>query len=165
MKFSKNEKYKSWLKECYRHAKKSNHPSTHVAAILIDKEKIILRGLNAFPPGVIQKRERFKEENKHIYLNHAERDVVYKAAKKGISTKGLTMAMPWLPCIPCANAVISAGIKKLVIHKQMNERTSEKWREELKNAVKILGEAKVKIVAYDGFVGTRAYMHGEIWDA
>ncbi len=124
IKITKNEKYKDWLMECYNHAKKSNHPSTHVAAILIKKNKIILKGLNSFPPGVIQKKERFKGENRHVYLNHAERDVIYRAAKKGISTKNLWMIMPWLPCIDCATAIISSGIKKLIVHKQMIEKTS-----------------------------------------
>ena len=106
-----------------------------------------------------------KGPDKHIYPNHAERDLVYLAAKKGIKTNGLTMVMPWLPCIPCANAVISSGIKKLIIHKQMVERTREGWQEELKNAVKIMKEAGVKMIAYDGEVGAKAYMHSEFWNA
>lgn len=140
--------------------KKSNHPSTHNAALIVDKEyKIILKGVNNLPPGVKNKKERFEGNNKHIYPNHAERDVIYKAAKMGISTDNLIMIMPWLPCINCANAIISSGIKKLIIHKQMTERTREGWVEELKNAVQIMGEAEIKIIAYDGLVGANAYMH------
>ncbi len=75
------------------------------------------------------------------------------------------MVMPWLPCIPCANAVISSGIKKLIVHKQMIEKTREGWQKELKDAVQILGEAGVKIIAYDGVVGVKAYMHSNKWDA
>ncbi|MBN2459380.1 hypothetical protein JXB28_03790 [Candidatus Woesearchaeota archaeon] len=153
------------LKECYAYAKKSYHPSTHNAALLVDKGKIILRGVNVLPPRVKRKKERFEGNNKHIYPNHAERDLVYKAARKGISTSGLTMVMPWLPCIPCANAIISSGIATLIVHKQMVERTREGWQEELRNAVKIMKEAGVKIIAYDGRVGAKAYMHHEVWDA
>jgi deoxycytidylate deaminase len=75
------------------------------------------------------------------------------------------MIMPWIPCIPCANAVISSGIETLIIHKQMLERTREKWQEELKDAVQILKEAEVEIIAYDGPVGAKAYMHSQEWDA
>lgn len=165
IKISKDAKYASWLKECYEYAKKSNHPSTHNAALLIKDDEIILKGLNILPPGVKETKERFEGENKHVYLNHAERDLVYKAAKKGISTDGLAMVMAWLPCIPCANAVISAGISRLIIHKQMVERTADKWKEELKNAVQIMNEAGVEIIAYDGIVGVKAYMHQKEWDA
>ena len=165
IKTSKNKKYEDFLKECYRYAKKSNHPTTHVAAMLIKNNKIILKGSNSFPPGVLQKKERFQGENKHIYLNHAERDVIFKAAKNGISTKGLIMVMPWLPCVLCANAIISAGIKKLIVHKQMIEKTSEDWKNELKDALELLKEAKISISAYDGITGMKAYMHGEFWDS
>ncbi len=165
IKVTKNNFYKNLLRECYKYASKSNHPSTHTGALLVKNRKIILKGKNVLPPGVKEVKERFEGQNKHIYLNHAERDVIYKAAKKGIKTNGLTMVMPWLPCIPCADAIISSGIKTLVVHKQMIERTRKGWQQELKNAVQILNEAGVQIIAYDGVVGAKAYMHGQEWDA
>ncbi len=33
--------YKDLLKDCYDYASKSNHPSTHTAALLVDDEKVI----------------------------------------------------------------------------------------------------------------------------
>ena len=153
------------LKACYEYASQSNHPSTHNAALLVDNDKIILRGKNILPPGVNELNERYEGDNKHIYLNHAERDVVYKAARKGIKTEGLMMVMPWLPCIPCANAIISSGIDKLVVHKQMIERTRRKWQKELKDAVQIMEEARIKIIAFDGVVGVKAYMDSSEWNA
>lgn len=165
IKLSKNAKYAKWLKNCYIYARKSTHPSTHNAALLIDKGKAILRGINNLPPGVKSIKKRFEGTNKHIYPNHAERDLIYKAARSGIATKGLTMAMPWLPCIPCANAIITAGIRKLIIHKQMVERTDKKWRNELKDATQIMIEAGIRIIAYDGPIGAKAYMHSQEWDA
>ena len=41
---SKDKKYKELLKECYVYAKNSNHPSTHTAALLVEGDKIILKG-------------------------------------------------------------------------------------------------------------------------
>ena len=46
----------------------------------------------------------------------------------------------------------------------MAERTREGWREELYEAIEILEEARIKIIAYDGKVGIKAYMHQEEWD-
>src|SRR3989344_1968007 len=165
IKVSKDLKHRDLLKECYNYSKNSNHSSTHNAALLTNDGKIILKGVNILPPGVKEKKECFEGDNKHLYPNHAERDVIYKAAKKGITTDGLKMIMPWLPCIPCANAVISSGIEKLIVHKQMVERTREGWQEELKNAVQIMQEAGVDIIAYDGLIGVKAYMHSQEWDA
>jgi len=166
VKITRNKKYRELLRECYKYSRKSDHPSTHNAALLVDKSgKIVLKGLNILPPGVKKRKERYEGENKHKYLNHAERDVIYKAARKGIKTRGLTMVMPWLPCIPCANAIITSGIKKLIVHKQMIIRTREEWKEELINAVRMMKEAGVKILAYDGEIGVKAFMHGKEWIA
>jgi dCMP deaminase len=163
---STDPKYADFLRECYEYAKNNHHhPSTHNAALLIKDDKILLKGMNILPQGVEEKKERFEGKDKHIYPNHAERDLIYKAARKGISTEGLTMVMPWLPCIPCANAIISSGIKTLIVHKQMFERTRDGWQEELKNAIQIMKEAKVKMIIYDGLVGSKAYMHSQEWDA
>ena len=165
IKVSKDLKHRDLLKECYNYSKNSNHSSTHNAALLTNDGKIILKGVNILPPGVKEKKERFEGDNKHIYPNHAERDVIYKAAREGLSTNGLTMIMPWLPCIPCANAIISSGIERLIVHKQMVERTREGWQEELKNAVQIMEEAGIELIAYDGLVSAKAYMHSQEWDS
>ena len=163
--FSNDSLYADLLRDCYAHATNSNHPSTHTAALLVQNGKVVLRGTNILPPAVQALKERFEGENKHIYLNHSERDVLYKAARNGIPTQSLMMVMPWLPCLNCANGIISAGITTLVVHKQMIERTRERWQEELKNAVKILNEAEISIIAYDGIVGVKAYMNKQEWDA
>ena len=47
----------------------------------------------------------------------------------------------------------------------MIERTREGWQEELRNAVEIMKEAGVKIIAYDGVVGEKSYLHSQEWDA
>jgi dCMP deaminase len=165
IKTSSGKKYQILLKECYHYASKSNHPSTHNSALLVKDEKVILVGKNIFPKGVKYTEKRVNKNNKHIYPNHAERDLIYHAAKKGIKTEGLTIVMPWLPCIQCANAIISSGIKKLIVHKQMIERTRTGWQKELENALEIMFEAGIKIIAFDGIVGAKAYMHGQEWDA
>jgi len=165
VKISEDPEYKNLLRLCYEYAYKSNHPSTHNAALLVEGGKVKAWGINTLPPGVENRKERFEGKNKHIYPNHAERDAIYKAAREGVKTEGLEMVMPWLPCIPCANAIITSGIKRLICHKQMIEKTDEKWVEELEEALELLKEAGVEVVAYDGKVGAKAYMHGEEWDA
>lgn len=160
-----DERFRDLLRDCYTHAAQSPHPSTHTAALLVRGEEVVMRGINELPPGVRIIPERFEGENKHLYPNHAERDVIYRAAREGIRTDTLTMVMPWLPCIPCANAIITSGIRTLIVHRQMIERTSDRWQEELKNAVQILQESGVSIIAYDGLVGVQAYMHKELWEA
>lgn len=57
---SQDPKYASWLKDCYQYSKKSNHPSTHNAALLFADDKMVLEGVNIFPPGVKEVKERFE---------------------------------------------------------------------------------------------------------
>lgn len=163
---SEDNLYKILFKECYNYWSESNHPSTRMWALLISGDTILLKGKNILPIWVKEKDERFEWDNKHIYLNHAERDVIYKAAKGWIKTEGLTMIMPWLPCISCANAIISSWIKELIVHKQMIDRkTKDMWKEELKKSLDILNEAGIQIIAYDWVVWTKAYMHWKTWEA
>ena len=165
IKIENNSNNAKWLKECYIYARKSDHPATHNGALLIKNNKVLLKGVNKLPPNIKKLKSRLKGPNKHVYLNHAEQDVIFQAAKKGISTNGLLMVMPWVPCVPCTNAIISSGIKKLIVHKQMIERTTEDWHLELQHAVQLLKEASVKIVMFDGVVGAKAYMHRQEWKA
>ncbi|MBD3208834.1 hypothetical protein GF367_00250 [Candidatus Woesearchaeota archaeon] len=76
-----------------------------------------------------------------------------------------TARTSWLPCIPCACAIIIAGIKELITHKQIVERTSERWEEELQDGVHLMDEAGVRIIAYDGVIGVKNLMEHEEWDA
>ncbi|MBI3051238.1 hypothetical protein HYY74_02165 [Candidatus Woesearchaeota archaeon] len=165
IRITSDQKYVALLRQCYIYARRSNHPSTHNAALLVRDGRVVCRGLNILPLGVKNLPQRYQGANKHIYPNHAERAVIYNAARHGIAVKGLVMVMPWLPCIPCANAIITSGVRKLVIHRQMVERTDRNWRKELADAVRIMHEAGIVVLAYDGLVGAKAYMHRTEWKA
>ena len=45
---------------------------------------------------------------------HAERNIVFYAAKKGISLEGATMYITHNPCMGCAQAMAAAGIVRVV---------------------------------------------------
>ncbi len=157
--------HKKWLKECYLHAQKSNHPTTKVGALLISGEKIILKGKNVLPEGVKERPERFEGENRHLYPNHAERDLIYAAAKIGLKTAKKTLVTPLHPCLQCANAIISSGISTVILHQQKIERTRAGWQKEMIEAAKVLNEAGVRVILYNGTVGADSFMHGKKWTA
>lgn len=154
-----------WLKSCYQLAKTSPHPTTKIAALLIENNQVVLEGVNALPPGVEPLPERFLGENRHLYPNHAERDLIFKAAKHGQKTKDQIIVTPWHPCLQCANAIISSGISTIITHYQMIERTNQEWKLEMLKAALVLSEAGIKMQIYDGAVDEEALMHGERWKA
>ncbi len=164
---TQDEKYKDLLKEIYHFAhKNSNDISTFTAAMLVnDKLEKLVMASNGFPPGTKEITGWDQKPKKDQISNHAERAVIYKAAKEGIKTDGLTMVMPWAPCFPCANAIIYSGVKTLVCHKQMVDRTPQDWADELEESFMLLRKNKVKIVMYDGKIGdVTGFMRKEFWN-
>lgn len=51
---------------------------------------------------------------KFAALGHAEVGALAFAARMGCQTLGGTMVLAWFPCINCADAIVKAGIRKLI---------------------------------------------------
>lgn len=51
---------------------------------------------------------------KYAALGHAEVGAIGFAARQGIQTAGSTMVLAWFPCINCADAIVKAGVKRLI---------------------------------------------------
>ena len=153
------------LKIAYLEAQKSTFPSTQNGAILVDeKGDVILSAVNAFPDKIAETEERKIKPLRSKLGVHAERNLVYRAAKNGIKTEGLTMVCAWATCSDCAQAIIQAGIKRLVTHKQALDRSYD-WQENIDFAFKMLREAGIEIIIFDGKIGVgKILRHGEFWE-
>ena len=145
---------KVYLKQAYLHAAKySNDPSTQNGAVLVHSSGgIVIGASNGLPNRIKDKKERWKRPQKYDYVEHAERNVIYKAAQKGVSTHGLFMFVPFFSCPDCARAIIQAGISKVVGHRQFFNLANDRWREPCKTGIEILREAGVVCVLWDGDV-------------
>jgi len=74
----------------YLVAMKSNDPNTKVGAIITTKNnEIISTGYNGFPRGFNNTDDRWLRENKYNYVEHAEKNAIYNAARIGVSTINL----------------------------------------------------------------------------
>jgi dCMP deaminase len=144
-----------YIRECYRHAAEySQDLSTQNAAALVDYGgKIVARGANNYPAGVRVIDERERRPLKYAFIEHAERNVIYLAARVGIKTYGLTMYCPWFACSDCARAIIQAGVGEVVGHDFELHRSRPDWAESIKNAMTMLAEAGVKTRYVSGHVG------------
>jgi dCMP deaminase len=89
-----------------------------VGAVIADDDNTVLAtGYNGFPRGVdTDEEDRWERPAKYDWVEHAERNAIYNAARKGIKLLGSTMYLPFkaYPCAPCMRAIIQAGIKRLV---------------------------------------------------
>lgn len=154
------------LKEAYAEALNSPDPSTQNGAILWDPipGAVVAAEHNRFPDGVEYTAERWKRPGKYAFIEHAERGVIYKAARLGIITEGLTLVTPWAACADCCRSIIQAGISTLITHKQAFERSPVAWLESIEPGLEMLAEAGVKVRWFDGEVGAAPLLHsGQVW--
>lgn len=118
---------------------RSKDPSTRNGACIVCPKSLspISMGYNGLPRGCnddefpwSNDKECFYE-NKYPYVEHAERNAIFNAARNGISTEGCTLYLfsekGYLPCEECARAIIQSGIKNVKVLFVAKE-VCDKWR-------------------------------------
>ena len=152
------------LQAAYREALKSPDPSNQNGAVLVNHvgHFVIFGDCNRFPYGFDGDTQN--REEKYFYIQHAERAVILRAASGGVKTQGLTLVCPWFACGDCAKAIIFAGIKRVVGHKQRMELTPERWKDNVKKANQYLEDCGVELEFYDGKLDCEPIIvNGELW--
>jgi len=125
-------------------ARASDDPDTQVGCVIGCVDGTNVTSANKLPIGVVPLRERTKRPAKYDWIQHAEQRAIAKAARLGISTAGATMGLPWFPCPPCAQAIVTAGIAVLVCNQP--EFDHPKWGAGFHVASTILEEGGVRVV-------------------
>jgi dCMP deaminase len=121
----------------------SRDNSTKVGCLVLHPEtlEILVTGYNGFPRKVIELPNRKERPLKYTFTEHAERNAIYSAARRGIPLEGATIITTLFPCADCARAIIQSGIKRLISKPQDNER----WTESSGYATAMLEEANINI--------------------
>lgn len=140
--------YRDAMQAAINEATTSNDPSTQTGAVLVGSDgKIISRGSNNMPRGVVSTPERSERPLKYLVREHAERVAIYRAARVGRATIDSVMVSMWAACADCARATICAGCKAFV--RFPLEHDASNWGESQRVADEMLTEAGVAIVEYD----------------
>ena len=131
---------------------KSKDPHTKVGCLIVGSGREILStGYNSFPRQLQDNvEERSKRPEKYFWIEHAERNAIYNAARAGIRLEEAEIWMQGLPCPDCARAIIQSGIKKIHIDwEEWLKWTSPTYTSDLTNrSIDMLRECGVKIIAY-----------------
>lgn len=116
------------------------------SAVIVDSDNIVVSmGYNGFPRGCDDSIDvRYKQPDKYLYTEHAERNAIYHAARHGVSLKGCSMYVTMFPCADCARGLIQSGITKLI--SPIPDVEHEKWGPHFKAAMIMLEEANVEII-------------------
>ena len=130
---------------------KSKDESTQIGAVVVGVDNEILStGYNSFPRGLVDSNpERQERPEKYFWIEHAERNCIYNAARIGVSLKNSTMYLTaGPPCCDCARAIINSGIKKVYCKKECTTKNKEMWGESQRRSLKMLEECGVDVLYY-----------------
>lgn len=139
---------KTWVQHFMEVAKltaeKSSDTSTKVGAVFTDFENTQLTsGYNGLPRGVQYIPERLERPLKYKYFEHAERNAIYNAVRKGIALLGSRLYVTAFPCTDCARAIIQSGATQIFY--EQNPELEARWKEDMLEAKAMLLEAGVEI--------------------
>jgi dCMP deaminase len=129
-------------------AKWSEDPSTQVGAVIVSSDKhIVSTGYNGLPTRVKNKEDRWVRPDKYMYVEHAERNAIYQAARYGKSVKGCILYTTMYPCADCMRAIIQSGIKEIYTEEFFAPR-AKKWEKSWEAARDMAEEAGLTIFEY-----------------
>lgn len=143
--------WKEYFKNLTNQVKlKSKDINTQIGVVIVGEDnEIISTGYNSFARGMNDDiPERQERPEKYYWMEHAERNSIYNAARIGVSTKGCEMYLSCdIPCTDCARAIIQSGIKKIYIVKGETAK-GHHWDEHHKRSEQMFKECGVNIEYY-----------------
>lgn len=116
-----------FLEIAHATAKLSYAEKLKVGAVAVRNNRVISTGYNGTPPGADNTCEDFIIQDgvgslkSRPDVEHAERNLIYYAARHGIKLEGSTLYITHSPCVECARAILFTGFSRVV------------WRELHKN--------------------------------
>jgi dCMP deaminase len=137
----KKHKRPSWddyfLKVAMLVSERATCPRMHCGCVLVKDKQILSTGYNGSIPG-----DGHCEDigclivDKHcVRTIHAEMNAILQCSSHGVNTAGATAYVTNMPCTNCSKALITAGIKEVIIFSDYHDTLAEKF----------FSKAKVKI--------------------
>lgn len=153
-----------FMTDAYNKAMKSKDTSTKLGAIIVGPDnEPVTNGYNNFPRGLNDDIvERYERPLKYRFMEHAERNAIYNAARHGASLKGCRLYVPQRPCTDCARAIIQTGIIEVIYHKEWpGNAIDTSWYEDQQLSLTMLKECGVKIREWSGKILTLRILYDE----
>ena len=127
------------------YAAMSKDPSSRIGAVIMDVNGSVRSGgFNGVCRGVADDMERMAvRPEKYLWMEHAERNAIFNAARIGTPLDKCVMFVTGLPpCARCARAIIQVGI--VCVYYQSGLLIPERWQDNMLVAVVMLEEAGVE---------------------
>lgn len=114
-----------------------------VGALLVPLHGQALSACNTFPRGIHDTDHRHLGNGRLVWMEHAERNAIFAAARAGLATEGASLTSTFFPCIDCARAIVQSGIRH--VHTLPPELADPVWGESFVHSRVILEEGGVKL--------------------
>lgn len=144
---------------CHIAATQADDIHTQNGAVLVTPRGDLISEANCLPAAVKKNDERLQRPLKYSYIEHAERNVIYRAAKLGMPTKHATLYCPWFACAECARAIICAGITEVI--GLAHPPAHGAWQESCARGDEMLHEAGVKYSRIEATLGLTVLRDGK----
>lgn len=106
-----------FLKLAMLASERATCPRMHCGCVLVTNKNVIATGYNGSIPGDEHCEDIgcLVEDNHCVRTVHAEMNALVQAARRGHAVDGATAYVTNMPCTTCAKALITAGVKRVVI--------------------------------------------------
>ena len=106
-----------FLKLAMLASERATCPRMHCGCVLVKNKNVISSGYNGSIPGDVHCVDVgcLMVDNHCVRTVHAEMNALVQAAKRGNAVEGSTAYVTNMPCTTCAKALITAGVKRVVI--------------------------------------------------
>jgi dCMP deaminase len=152
------------MRAAYLAALKSTDRSTKIGAVLVDSGWNVVTRCNSHITGYGDEPSHHERPLKYQITEHAERAVILEAARQGIKTEGLTLVANWVCCPDCARAIVLAGIRQVISHRQCMDRNRPEWKPMIDTGLEILRRGGVELIVWDGVIGDIENLNGgQVW--
>ena len=135
-----------YLDICKVVAARSKDPNTQIGCVIAGPaHEIRSTGYNSLPRGIRDDvPERLERPTKYLWMEHAERNAIYNAARCGTPLEGCTLYVEIMPCMDCGRAIVQAGIREVIISgARMSQYSSDYYDEHFRNVEVLFQEAGV----------------------
>jgi dCMP deaminase len=106
---------------------------------------ILSLGFNGMPRGFNENiPARYERPAKYLYMEHAERNTLYSAARQGVSLIGSSAYITAPPCIDCARGLIQTGVVKVMVPKDHEFANRKDWKDNFKESISMMRECHVE---------------------
>ncbi|MBM4170775.1 MAG: dCMP deaminase [Ignavibacteria bacterium] len=136
-----------FLKVAMLVSERATCPRMHCGCVLVKNKQILSTGYNGSIPGDAHCEDEgcMIVDNHCIRTIHAEMNAILQCSSHGISTSGAIAYITNMPCTNCAKALITAGIKEVVIFSDYHDTLAEEFFSKAKVTIKRLAMPKSEI--------------------